>query len=152
MRKLNLVMILMVFLFVCSCCEKIDKGPFPLRKVVERQRGEISGFFIFGTGFVDGNLDQTIVFAAATIPGLYEIFQMRIKQVKVKIDNKTSTPIVYLHFVGNTMHADLIGLGIQPLSRVIEAIYNGYEYHLIGATIVCNDSQWPSSNKINILE
>lgn len=126
-----LIIIATITLKSCSESYTEESPPYKLRRIVERQGGEISGFFILGSGSIDGRLYQKIAFSAEIEPNTYKMFEFPLESLTIRIDNKVKIPTVTFVYRKHKML-------IKEFS--------------VAPVITCADYHWSADTRVRILE
>jgi len=135
MKKLLLLFALLLMMIGCRPIEYKDyhSEKIYLRQLVNRDVTEshTSGSFFLIAGSVSSKSEtSTVVKLMGEVNGEYRFMQFDFEKVRIKIDNKVTTPYIVLNYRGETYEVDM--------SYLLD-----YPYYIDSITIVCPEQYLP---------
>lgn len=133
MKKL---LLLFVALLMVGCNMPVYKvyhtDKIYLRQLVNRDITEThtsAAFFLVAGSMTSDSETQTVVKVMGDIKGEFRFMQFNFEKVRIKIDNKVTTPYIVLNYVDDE---------VKSIDYLLE-----YDYNVKSVTIVCPEQYLP---------
>ena len=132
MKKL---LLLLVGLFLIGCAPDYTNrhtDKIYLRQLVNRDVTEThtsAAFFLVAGSMSSDSETQTVIKVMGDVKGEYRFMQFDFEKVRIKIDNKVTTPYIVLNYVDDE---------VKSIDYLLE-----YGYYVNSVTIVCPEQYLP---------
>lgn len=133
MKKL---LLLFVALLMVGCNMPVYKvyhtDKIYLRQLVNRDITEThtsAAFFLVAGSMTSDSETQTVVKVMGDVKGEFRFMQFNFEKVRIKIDNKVTTPYIVLNYVDDE---------VKSIDYLLE-----YDYNVKSVTIVCPEQYLP---------